>query len=223
MILSNSLLFGNLGGTFGSYCLYCHLILFNATLFLKHYKLLYKHFSAQTTLWNTSSIVSDYVFILFLINKNMWTHLHRQGMYELVCLLWNLLARREVKSLTQTSCSAWGRLNKEVMRGQRAKKNPTKIGSVDDHSRCEGVCLHWTHQRYPSLSELSIWCCLNTGTLSWLLICGVSFLFVHGTSLSFGWKPERDYWQVRTRFKDQSKRFANSTSIWKKCLASSDH
>lgn len=99
-----------------------------------------KHFSAQTTLWNTSLIVSDYVFILFLINKNMWTHLHRQGMYELVCLLWNLLTCREFKSLTQTSCSAWGRLNKEVMRGQRGKKNPTETGSVDDHSRC-GECV----------------------------------------------------------------------------------
>jgi len=142
----------------------------------------------------------------------MRTHLHRQGMYELVCLLSNLLTCRGFKSLTQTSRSAWGRLNKEVMRGQRGKKTPTKIGTVDDHSECEDLYLHWT-QRYPSLSELSIWCCLNTGTLSWLLICGISFPFVHGTSLFFAWKQERDYWQVRTRFKYQSKRFANSTSI----------
>lgn len=105
---------------------------------------------------------------------------------------------------------------------KRKKKKPNQNGSVDDHSRCEGMCLPWTHQRYPSLSELSIWCCLNTGTLSWLLICGISFPLVHGTSLSFGWKQERDYWQVRTRFKDCSKRFVNSTSISKKCLASAD-
>lgn len=42
VMLSNSLGFGNLGGTFGSYRLYCHLILFNANLFLKHYKLQYQ-------------------------------------------------------------------------------------------------------------------------------------------------------------------------------------
>lgn len=172
-----------------------------------------KDFSAETTLWSSSLIVSDYVFILFLINKNMWTHLHRQGMYELVCLLWNLLTCTEFKSLSQTSCSAWGRLNKKVMRGQRGKKS-NQNGSVDDHSRCESVYLHWTHQRYPSLSGLSIWCCLNTGTLSWLQICGISFPFVHGTRLSFGWKQERHYWQMRTTFKDQRKRFVNPNSVW---------
>lgn len=96
------------------------------------------------------------------------------------------------------------------------EKNLTKMGAVGDHSWCGGVYLHWTHQRYPALSELSIWCCLNTGTLSWLLICGISFPFVHGTSFSFGWKQERDYWQLRTRLREQGKGFGNSTSIGRK-------
>lgn len=104
------------------------------------------------------------------------------------------------------------------------EKNLTKMGAVGDHSWCGGVYLHWTHQRYPALSELSIWCCLNTGTLSWLLICGISFPFVHGTSFSFGWKQERDYWQVRTRLREQGKGFGNSTSIGRKSAhGSSDH
>lgn len=155
-----------------------------------------KHFSAQITLWNTSLIVRDYVLILFSINKNMRTHLHRQGMYELVCFLWNLVALRKFKSLTHIVLLL-GEAEQRSDEGSRREKKHSQYGHCRWAQLIRTVYLHWTHPRYPSLSEWGTWCCLNTGTLSRLLICGISFPFVHGTSLSFVWKQLRDYWQVR--------------------------
>lgn len=155
-----------------------------------------KHFSAQITLWNTSLIVPDYVLILFSINKNMRTHLHRQGMYELVCFLWNLLTLRKFKSLTHIVLLL-GEAEQRSDEGSRREKKYSQNG----HCRWAQLVWRCIFALDSSKISLFVWteylCCLNTGTLSQLLVYDISFPFVRGTSLSFCWKQVRDFWQVR--------------------------
>lgn len=108
-----------------------------------------KHFSAQITLWNTSLIVRDYVLILFSINKNMRTHLHRQGMYELVCFLWNLLTLREFKSLTHIVLLL-GEAEQRSDEGSRREKKYSQNG------HCRWAQLIWRCVFALDSSEISL-------------------------------------------------------------------